>query len=96
MLTEDLEEDIISESKEKRKTEMLAKLTSKNQITIPKKVLERLPPVSHFDIEVKDGLVVMRPLITYDADLAQIREKAQQLGLTPESVNEAIQWARSR
>lgn len=75
---------------------MLAKLTSKNQITLPKKVLERLPPVSHFDIEVKDGLVVMRPLTTYDTDLGRIREKTRQLGITPESVNEAIQWARTR
>ena len=41
---------------------MLAKLTTKNQITIPKKVVEQLPDVKYFDVELKDGVVVLKPL----------------------------------
>jgi len=34
---------------------MLAKLTSKNQITIPKKVLSQLPKVEYFEVDIKEG-----------------------------------------
>jgi bifunctional DNA-binding transcriptional regulator/antitoxin component of YhaV-PrlF toxin-antitoxin module len=29
---------------------MLAKMTSKNQITIPKKIIEQLPDVEYFEV----------------------------------------------
>ena len=41
---------------------MLAKITSKNQITIPKKIIEKIPDVKHFDVEFKDGVVVLKPI----------------------------------
>ncbi len=44
---------------------MLTKITSKNQITIPKKIMDQLPEVRHFDIELKDGTVVLKPLRLY-------------------------------
>ena len=75
---------------------MLAKLTAKNQITIPKKIMAQLPPVSHFDLELDDGIVLMKPVTLYETDMGQIRDKMQRLGLTPDSVREAIDWARSK
>jgi len=75
---------------------MLAKLTAKNQITIPKKVMDQLPDVKYFDVELGDGVVVMKPLRLYDTDLEQIRAKVKKLGLKPNSVAEAIAWARSK
>ena len=33
---------------------MLAKLTSKNQITIPKKIIDEIPDVRYFDVELKE------------------------------------------
>jgi bifunctional DNA-binding transcriptional regulator/antitoxin component of YhaV-PrlF toxin-antitoxin module len=83
-------------NKEKRNHGMLAKLTSKNQITIPKKIMERLPPVEHFDVELRDGVVVMTPVVPYKTDLSIIRDKIRQLNLTPDSVREAIEWARRK
>ncbi len=41
---------------------MLAKMTSKNQITIPKKIVEQLPDAEYFDVELKDGVIVLKPL----------------------------------
>ncbi len=41
---------------------MLAKLTAKNQITIPKKILSQLPDVEYFDVEINDGLVLLKPV----------------------------------
>lgn len=75
---------------------MLAKLTAKNQITIPKKVMDQLPDVEYFDVDLRDGVVVMKPLRLYDTNLDQIRAKVKKLGLKPNSVAEAIAWARSK
>ena len=75
---------------------MLAKMTSKNQITIPKKIIEQLPDVEYFEVELKDGIVMLRPLKVYDTSLEQIRAKVKKLGLNENTVKEAIKWARSK
>jgi len=47
---------------------MVAKMTSKNQITIPKRILERAGLVGlkeeerYFDVEVKDGTILLKPV----------------------------------
>ena len=75
---------------------MLAKITSKNQITIPKKIIEKMPGIKHFDIEFKDGVVIMKPIKFYDTNLDQIRAKIKKLKLTEDSVAEAIKWVKSK
>jgi bifunctional DNA-binding transcriptional regulator/antitoxin component of YhaV-PrlF toxin-antitoxin module len=87
---------LFKEKKEKRKYEMLAKMTSKNQITIPKKIVEQLQDVRYFDVDLKDGIVQLKPLKIYDTNLEKIRSKTKKLGLKENSVSEAIKWARSR
>lgn len=75
---------------------MMAKLTSKNQITIPKKIIEQLGETRYFEVELQDGVIVLKPLKTYETDLSKIRSKIKKLGLTPNSVDEAVKWARSK
>jgi hypothetical protein len=75
---------------------MLAKMTSKNQITIPKKIVEQIPETKYFEVELKDGLIVLKPLRLYETDLDKIRSKVRELGLKPDSVREALKWARSK
>jgi bifunctional DNA-binding transcriptional regulator/antitoxin component of YhaV-PrlF toxin-antitoxin module len=75
---------------------MLAKLTSKNQITIPKKIIDEIPDVRYFDVELKEGTIVLKPIQIYDTDLERIRSKMKKIGLTQKSVAEAIKWARSK
>ena len=72
---------------------MLAKLTSKNQITIPKKIIDRIPKTQYFDVELKEGAILLKPLKIYGTDLDQIRSKMKKLGLKENSVAEAIKWA---
>ena len=74
---------------------MLVKITSKNQITIPKRIIDQMPEVKYFDVELKDGTVKLKPLRTYNVDLDQIRFKMKKLGLKQDSVAQAIKWARS-
>jgi len=75
---------------------MLAKKTSKNQITIPKKIVDQLPNISYFDVQLKDGIILLRPLRFYDTDLEKIRYKIKTLGIDEKTVAEAVQWARSK
>ena len=75
---------------------MLAKMTSKNQITIPKKIVDQLPNTDYFEVELKEGLVLLKPLQIYETDLEKIRSKMKNLGLKTDSVREAIKWARSK
>ena len=75
---------------------MLAKVTSKNQITIPKKIIDKIPDVKHFDIEFKNGVVILKPIKLFDTNLHQIRSKLKKLGLKEDSVAEAMEWAKSK
>ena len=75
---------------------MLAKKTSKNQVTIPKKIIEQLPDVDYFEVELINGVVMLKPLVTYDTSLEKIRTKVKKLGLKENTVKEAIEWARSK
>ena len=74
---------------------MLAKITSKNQITIPKRIIDQMPGVRYFDVELKGEAIILKPLKTYSTDLDQIRSKLRKLGLKQDSVAEAVRWARS-
>lgn len=75
---------------------MLAKVTSKNQITIPKDIMARLPEVEYFDVELRDGIVALRPVQISPTSTDQIRAKMKQFGLSEDSVAEAVRWARKK
>lgn len=75
---------------------MLAKLTSKNQITIPKGIMVKLPDVQYFDVDYVDGRILLKPLKVYGTDLGEVRAKIKSLGLSEDCVHEAVRWARSR
>lgn len=75
---------------------MLAKLTSKNQITIPKQIIDQIPETRYFDVKLNGETVVMKPVTIYDTDLEKVRSKIKKLGLKPDCVAEAIKWARSK
>lgn len=75
---------------------MLAKLTAKNQITIPKNVLSKLPDVKYFDVAFEEGALILKPVKVYDTDLDGIRSKIKKLGISEDCVSEAVRWARSK
>ena len=75
---------------------MLTKKTSKNQITLPKKVVEAFPGTQYFDATIQDNKIVLIPVrITGAASqLDTVREKMKKLGISQKDVGEAIRWAR--
>jgi hypothetical protein len=76
---------------------MLAKKTSKNQITLPKAIVTQLPGVEYFEVSLRKGAVVLRPVeVSVPAErLKAVRGKIRALGLTDKVVEQAIRWARS-
>ena len=77
---------------------MLAKKTSKNQVTLPKKILEEIPETDYFDITLREGTLVLRPVTVAEpgSKLATVRRKIRDLGLKPADIARAIHWARRR
>ncbi|HMK76635.1 MAG TPA: AbrB/MazE/SpoVT family DNA-binding domain-containing protein [Thermodesulfobacteriota bacterium] len=77
---------------------MLAKKTSKNQITLPREIVKALPDAEYFDVSIKDNTIRLMPvkITPVQSSLDSVREKMKKLGLTEKDVGEAVQWARSR
>jgi hypothetical protein len=73
---------------------MLAKKTSKNQLTLPKAVVANYPDVEYFDVRDEEGRIVLVPLRANQAEA--VREKLEQLGIRDEDIDAALEWARSR
>ena len=75
---------------------MLAKLTTKNQITLPRDVVKDFKGIEYFDAVVQDGRIVLEPvrIRPVAVDLAGIRKKMEKLGVTEADVTEAVRWSR--
>jgi hypothetical protein len=73
---------------------MLAKLTSKNQLTLPKKVISNFPGALYFDVAAQGGRIVLTPVRVSRADA--VRAKMTELGLSESDVAEAVAWAREK
>ena len=70
---------------------MLAKITSKNQLTLPKSITNELGPVEYFEVEIQNGQVVLTPVRIQRADA--VRAKLAALDLTAEDMSDAVAWA---
>jgi len=76
---------------------MITKKTTKNQVTLPKAIVERVPSTNFFDIVVRNGEIVLRPVKnSANAVLTRVRRKLKRLELTEQDIEAAIQWARRR
>lgn len=71
---------------------MLAKLTAKNQLTLPKAITNAIGPVEYFDVQATDGQIVLTPVRIQRADA--VRAKLADLNLTEADVDGAVTWAR--
>ena len=77
---------------------MLAKKTVKNQITLPKAIVDRLPQTDYFEISLRGEEIVLRPVLKRGtgARIESVRNKMKALGLTKKDLDAAIRWARTR
>lgn len=72
---------------------MLAKLTSKNQLTLPKTAVEATGNPEYFEIETHAGQLILTPVRLQRADA--VRAKLAELGLGDDDLAAAVAWARS-
>jgi hypothetical protein len=77
---------------------MLAKKTSKNQLTLPKQVASVFQGIDYFDITVKENSIILKPvrITTAEPMIEGIRDKIKVLGLKDNDIKEAIRWARRK
>lgn len=71
---------------------MLAKLTAKNQLTLPKAVTEAVGATDYFEVETRNGQIILTPVRIQRADA--VRTKLAELALTEQDIADAVTWAR--
>lgn len=77
---------------------MIAKKTSKNQLTLPKEIVKSFPDIEYFDVTVKDRKIVLKPvkITPVNETLEGVRDKIEKLGITGKDVSGAVKWVRGR
>ena len=71
---------------------MLAKLTSKNQLTLPKAVLSNFKDTEYFEVTEESGCIVLTPVRLERA--GAVRAKLAELGLSEADIAKAVVWSR--
>ena len=71
---------------------VLAKLTRKNQLALPKAVLEQAGPADTYDVVCENVVIVLTPCHPGAAQAVCARLK--ELGITEADVADAVAWAR--
>jgi len=69
-----------------------AKLTSKNQLTLPKSLISAVGATDYFEVQVKNGQIILTPVRIQRADA--VRSKLEELGLNEQDIADAAKWAR--
>jgi len=73
---------------------MLAKITSKNQLTLPRRITQAVGQAEYFDVQARDGRIVLTPVRIVQADA--VRDKLEELGIGEADIADAVNWARGR
>ncbi|MBD9355222.1 AbrB/MazE/SpoVT family DNA-binding domain-containing protein [Methylomonas albis] len=71
---------------------MLAKMTSKNQLTLPKSITAAVGAAEYFDVETRNGQIILTPVRIQRGDA--VRAKLAELNLQESDINDALAWAR--
>ena len=78
---------------------MLCKMTYKNQITLPKKIMENFKDVEYFQAKTEGSKIILEAVqltTLSDRPVEKVRRKIASLGLTEKDVEDAIAWARKK
>ena len=72
---------------------MLAKITAKNQLTLPKSLTQAVGATEYFDVEARGGQLILTPVRIQRGDA--VRAKLAELDLTHDDMSAAVAWARA-
>jgi len=73
---------------------MLAKITAKNQLTLPKSITASVGQAEYFDVEARNGQIILTPVRIQRGDA--VRAKLAELNLDEADVADAVGWARKQ
>lgn len=71
---------------------MLAKMTSKNQLTLPRSVTAEVGDAEYYEVEARNGQIILTPVRIQRGDA--VRAKLAELDLQEQDVADAVAWAR--
>ena len=71
---------------------MLAKMTSKNQLTLPKSITAAVGAAEYFDVETRNGQIILTPVRIQRGNA--VRAKLAELDLQDQDITDAVAWAR--
>jgi bifunctional DNA-binding transcriptional regulator/antitoxin component of YhaV-PrlF toxin-antitoxin module len=71
---------------------MIAKLTAKNQLTLPKSITKVIGDAEYFDVKVESGQIILTPVKIQPVDA--VRDKLAALDISQQDIADAIAWAR--
>jgi len=72
---------------------MLAKMTAKNQLTLPKSVTKAVGDPRYYEVRAEGGQIVLTPVRIQRADA--VRAKLAELELSEQDIEDAVTWART-
>lgn len=73
---------------------MLAKKSSKNQITLPKAIAASFEGVDYFDVTTRNGRIILEPVRTTKG--SEVRSMLESLGIRETDIDAAIEYARGK
>lgn len=73
---------------------MLAKLTSRNRLTLPKAIIAEVEAFDYFDVTEDNGRIVLTPVHMNHAHA--VRAKLAEFGISETDLTNAVEWARSK
>jgi hypothetical protein len=71
---------------------MLAKLTVKNQLTLPKAVATHFAGVEYFEVSTDGRSITLKPF--QRSRIEEVWAHLERLGITEQDVTDAVAWAR--
>jgi hypothetical protein len=71
---------------------VLAKITAKNQLTLPKSITHAVGVAEYFDVQARDGQIILTPFRIQGGDA--LRAKLAELNLSEADVSAAVAWSR--
>jgi AbrB family looped-hinge helix DNA binding protein len=71
---------------------MLAKITAKNQLTLPKSITNAVGATEYVEVEVKDGHIILTPVRIQRADA--VHAKLSELDLAEQDMTDSVAWSR--
>jgi hypothetical protein len=71
---------------------MLAKMTVKNQLTIPKAVATQFAGVEYFEVSTDGRSITLKPF--QRSRIEEVWAHLEKLGITEQDISDAVTWAR--